>query len=219
LTITIVLSRYLLTDIITFTITGMVFGLTAGLSPGPLLTLVITETLIHGRTEGIKVAIAPLLTDVPIILVTVFILSKLADYDSILGIISLLGGLYILYLGVISFKAKEIEIDTKIIKPKSIRKGMIVNTLNPHPYLFWITVGVPLLFKSFNISLSTGLSFIVSFYIFLVGSKVLIALIVNKSRNYLKNNKYKWIMRILGLILLIFAVIFIRDGLKLFSIL
>ena len=208
-----------MTDIITFTITGMVFGLTAGLSPGPLLTLVITETLIHGRTEGIKVAISPLLTDVPIILVTVFILSKLAGFESILGIISLLGGLFIIYLGVISFKAKDIETDTNIIKPKSIRKGVIANTLNPHPYLFWITVGAPLLFKSFNISLGAALSFIISFYFFLVGSKVLIALIVDKSRNYLKNSMYKWIMRILGLILLIFAVIFIRDGLKLFGIL
>jgi threonine/homoserine/homoserine lactone efflux protein len=208
-----------LTDIITFAITGIVFGLTAGISPGPLLTVVITETLTHSRKEGIKVAIAPLLTDIPIILVCIFILSRLNDYDSILGIISLLGGLFIIYLGVESFKARDIEIDANTIKPKSIRKGIVVNILSPHPYLFWITVGAPILFRSFNISLGTSLVFIVSFYTFLVGSKVLIAILVHKSRDYLKNKNYRWIMRILGLVLLVFAVIFIRDGLKLFGIL
>ncbi len=197
----------------------MVFGLTAGISPGPLLTVVITETLIHGRREGIKVAITPLISDIPILLACIFLLSKLNDYDSILGIISFLGALFIVYLGVVSLRAKDIEIDTKIVKPKSIRKGIIVNTLNPHPYLFWITVGVPLLLKSFNISLGTSLAFLISFYTFLIGSKVFIAILVHKSKNYLNNKNYKRIMRILGAILLVFAVLFIREGLKLFSIL
>ena len=187
--------------------------------PGPLLTIVITESLTHGKTEGIKVAIVPLLTEIPIILAAVFILSKLNNYDSVLGIISFLGGFFIIYLGITSFRAKDIEMDTRMIKPKSIRKGIIGNTLNPHPYLFWISVGVPLLFKSFNVSLGTAVAFIISFYTCLVGSKVFIALLVNRSRNFLKNKYYKWIMRALALVLFMFAVVFIREGLKLFSIL
>ncbi|MBT4876955.1 MAG: LysE family translocator, partial [Desulfobacula sp.] len=39
---------------------GMVLGLSAGLAPGPLLTLVISETLLHDIRAGIKVAMAPL---------------------------------------------------------------------------------------------------------------------------------------------------------------
>jgi len=206
-------------DTVTFIITGIVFGLTAGISPGPLFTLVITETLTHGKTEGIKVAIVPLLTDIPIILAAVFLLSKLNDFDSILGVISLLGGLFIIYLGISSLKVKDMDIDAVRIKPKSIRKGIIVNTLNPHPYIFWITIGVPLVFKSFNINLGTAVVFILSFYVFLVGSKVMIALLVDKSRNFLKNKYYRRIMRALALVLLLFAVIFIREGLQLFGIL
>ena len=206
-------------DTITFLITGIVFGFTAGVSPGPLLTVVITETIIHGKAEGIKVAMAPLLTDIPIILVTIFILSKLDDYNSILGIVSLIGGLFIIYLAIESFKAKEIYIDNQTVKPYSLRKGIIVNTMNPHPYLFWMTIGVPLIFKSYNIGLSTTLAFIISFYAFLVGSKVIVAILTDKSRNFLKNKNYIRIMRILGLILLVFAFIFIRDGVKYFGIL
>ena len=60
------------TSSIAFLTMGAFLGLTAGLSPGPLLTLVITETLKHSRAAGIKIAVAPLITDVPIIIFTYF---------------------------------------------------------------------------------------------------------------------------------------------------
>lgn len=58
---------------------GTFFGLTAGISPGPLLTHVITETIKHNRREGIRIAFAPLFTDLPIILVSSFVFSR-AEY-------------------------------------------------------------------------------------------------------------------------------------------
>ena len=50
---------------------GTLFGLAAGFSPGPLTVLVIGETLRHGLRSGLQVAIAPVLTDIPVILLTV----------------------------------------------------------------------------------------------------------------------------------------------------
>ncbi len=55
---------------------GVVFGLSGGLSPGPLLTLVVSETLKHGIKEGVKVSIAPLITDPPIVIAAIFIVSR-----------------------------------------------------------------------------------------------------------------------------------------------
>jgi len=37
---------------------GLALGLSAGISPGPLLTLVMTQTLKHGKGEGVKVSLA-----------------------------------------------------------------------------------------------------------------------------------------------------------------
>jgi threonine/homoserine/homoserine lactone efflux protein len=68
-----------LTDIMAvFLIAGIILGFSAGFSPGPLLTLVISQTLKHGVKEGIKVAFAPLVTDLPIIFLAVFVLTRLA---------------------------------------------------------------------------------------------------------------------------------------------
>ncbi|MDH3383440.1 MAG: LysE family translocator, partial [Deltaproteobacteria bacterium] len=57
---------------------GIVLGLSAGFSPGPLLAMVLSQTIRHGAREGIKIAAAPLLTDLPIILVSTFLLAKLS---------------------------------------------------------------------------------------------------------------------------------------------
>jgi threonine/homoserine/homoserine lactone efflux protein len=71
---------------------GAVLGLSSGFAPGPLLTLVISETLRHDMKAGVKVALAPMITDLPIIILTLFIFSKLSNFHDILGIISLSGG-------------------------------------------------------------------------------------------------------------------------------
>jgi len=192
---------------------GAVFGLTAGISPGPLLTLVISETLRHNRTEGVKIAVAPLITDIPIVLLSIFILSKMASSDIILGIISILGGFFIAYLGYDSIKSRGIEIDIQYLKPKSIRKGIIVNILSPHPYIFWLMVGAPITVKAYQANPFAAFAFIIAFYVLLVGSKISIALVVDRSRAFLKNKVFIWTLRILGLVLMILAILLIKEGL------
>ncbi len=193
---------------------GAVFGLTAGISPGPLLTLVISETLRHNKTEGVKIAIAPLITDIPIVLLTIFIFSKMAGFDVVIGIISILGGIFIAYLGYDSIKSKGIEIEIQNLKLKSIRKGIIVNILNPHPYIFWLMVGAPITIKAYQASPAAAFAFIIAFYVLLIGSKISIALVVDRSRAFLKNKLYIWTLRILGLVLLILAILLIKEGIS-----
>ena len=204
----------MMTQTITYLTMGAVFGLTAGISPGPLLTLVISETLRHNKTEGVKIAVAPLITDIPIVLLTIFILSKMASSDIILGVISILGGIFIAYLGYESIKSKGIEIDIQNLKLKSIRKGIIVNILSPHPYIFWLMVGAPITIKAYQASPVAAFAFIIAFYVLLVGSKISIALVVDRSRAFLKNKVFIWTLRILGLVLLIFAILLIKEGLS-----
>jgi len=203
-----------MTQTITYLTMGAVFGLTAGISPGPLLTLVISETLRHDKTEGVKIAVAPLITDIPIVLLTIFILSKMASSDIVLGLISILGGIFIAYLGYDSIRSRGIEIDVQNLKPKSIRKGIIVNILSPHPYIFWLMVGAPITVKAYQANPVAAFAFIIAFYVMLIGSKISIALIVDKSRAILKNIVFIWTLRILGLVLLIFAILLIKEGIR-----
>lgn len=191
----------------------------AGISPGPLLTLVVSETLRQNRKAGMAIAIAPILTDIPIVTVSVLVLTKLSESVFILGTISMLGALFIGYLAYENITVKGSEISTRQAKEASLRKGIIANVLSPYPYLFWITVGAPTVLKAFGVSFLSAVLFIGSFYALLVGSKIFIVLLVDKSRSFLRGPVYSAAIKALGFILLLLAAFFIKDGLKLFGIL
>jgi threonine/homoserine/homoserine lactone efflux protein len=200
---------------IPFIISGIVFGLGGGLTPGPLMSLVITETLKHGTKEGLKVAMAPLITDFPVVLISIFLLSKLSEINIIIGIISLVGAVFLVYLGYESFTFKGVEIDSSYFKPQSLKKGVIANIFNPAPILFWISVGAPTVLKGYDVSLMAAIYFVFFMYFFLVGSKLLTAMLVGKSRQFLKSRNYKLIIKVLGIVLFVFAIVFLKDGLEL----
>jgi threonine/homoserine/homoserine lactone efflux protein len=198
-----------------FLSTGTLLGLAAGFAPGPLLVLVISETLKHNIKEGVKVSMVPIISDLPILLVSLFILSRLSNFNLLLGCISILGGIFILYLGYESLRNKGVEIKLEEQSSNSLKRGVITNALNPHPYVFYMTVGAPLMFKALDESVFSAGAFLGSFLFCLVASKVILAIIVGKSRTFLKGNAYINIMRILGIALFVFSFFLFRDGLKL----
>ncbi len=196
---------------------GTIIGLSAGFAPGPLLTLVISETLQYGIKAGVKVAIAPLITDIPIIIMALLVLSQLSDYHYILGVISIGGGVFLMIMAYNNMRTGASDVCIKNVESNSFLKGILANALNPHPYLFWISVGSPIMTKAMNQNILALLCFIISFYIFLVGSKIILAILVGKSKTILNGNRYKYVMRFLGIALGVLAMILFYDGLILLS--
>jgi threonine/homoserine/homoserine lactone efflux protein len=194
---------------------GATLGLSAGLAPGPLLTLVISETLQHGVKSGVKVALAPVVTDLPIILLTVFTLAELSNFHEVLGVLSLVGGLFLMFMGCDTMHPKRVELNPLATKPRSLAKGILANALNPHPYLFWICVGAPTMAEALTMNRMAPLAFICGFYTLLVGSKALLAIGVGKSASFLDGKIFLYTMRLLGLALCALALALLHDGLKL----
>ncbi len=203
---------------IEYLLTGITLGFIAGISPGPLLVLVITQTIKHNRKEGIKIALVPILSDLPIVLFSIFIIHKLSNSEYILGVISFLGAIFLIYLAWSNIRTKPIVVSSKTKKTNTLKKGIIANLLSPHPYLFWIMVGAPMCIKAYNLSLITAIFFGVGFYTFIVGAKIATAFLAQKSKDFLTNKSYIIIVKALGFILLLFAIILIKDGLEFFGI-
>jgi len=197
--------------VIAFLLSGVLLGLSGGLAPGPLLTLVASETLRHGARAGVRVALAPLLTDLPIILATVLLLRPLTDQAAPLALIQVGGGLYLAWLGFqgLCFRGAELE----STKPTgSLRRGVVANFLNPSPYLFWLTVGAPTVLAAWREGWPAAAAFVVAFYALLVGSKVSLAMALGQARHLLRSGGYIVLMRGLGLLLLTYALLFLRAG-------
>ena len=194
-----------------FLLSGILLGLSSGLSPGPLLTLVASETLRHGARAGIGVALAPLLTDLPIILAAVWLLRPLTDQTVPLALIHLGGSLYLAWLGLqgLRFRGAELE---PTDPAGSLRRGVIANFLNPSPYLFWLAVGAPTVLAAWREGWPAAAAFVVAFYALLVGSKVVLALALGRARHLLRSGGYIVLMRGLGLLLLAYALLFLRES-------
>lgn len=192
---------------------GTVLGLAAGFSPGPLTLLVISETVRHGLGAGVRVSLAPLLTDLPLIVLSVLLLERLAAVPAAAGVIALAGAAFLFHLGAGSLRRKDVAAPPAEPASRSLVKGVVANLLNPNPYVFWIGVGTPILLSAFGRSWAHAAGFAGAFFVCIVGAKILLARMVDRSRGFLKGGVYLWTMRVLGILLIVYGCLFLREGL------
>ena len=195
-----------------FMTSGILLGLSGGLSPGPLTALVISQTLRFGSREGMLVALAPILTDGPLVLAAGFLVSVAAGMDGVLGALSVLGAFVVAYLAWDAYNAQIPSVEEGG-EPRSIVKSIAVNLVNPHPYVFWFMVGGPLVARALAKGGLHLTSFLVGFFVCLVGAKLALALITQHFRDWLLGPPYRTVMRGLSVALLVFAGLMFMDGL------
>lgn len=196
-------------------LSGIVLGLVAGMSPGPVLALVIAETLKLEKREGFKVAVSPLISDSIILLLTSLGLSVFVEQSWIIGVISVFGACYLIYLGIENLRVRTSRFEVALAKKNAFRKAIITNLLNPNAYIFWLTVGSPLVLETLKADASLGVLFLMAFFTFLMGSMVLVALVVDRSKAFVQSKYYSYVVRVLGLVLILFALTILIDGLEL----
>lgn len=193
-------------------LTGISLGFSAGIGPGPLTTLVISTTLARGFGAGLLVALAPLLTDAPIIVLTLVVISALPT--AVVTGLAVAGGLYLLYLGGKTAQtAPTAVLTTGSAAPQQRRadlgRGALVNMLNPAPWLFWLSVGGPILTEAWQGPKLAALGFLVGFYALLVGCKIGLAWVVASGRRFLTDVWYRRLLAGSGLLLAGFGLLLI----------
>lgn len=158
---------------------GLSLGLGAGLTPGPLMTLVVTSALERGFGAGARVAVAPLLTDAPIVILTVALVSSVSS--GVLRAIGVGGGVVVVAVGLWMIVSNSAEPKGDDPGSGDVWRGVLVNVASPHPWIFWVGVGAPLLVAAWRNSVAFGLAFLAGFYSLLVGSKIAMAWIVGRA--------------------------------------
>jgi threonine/homoserine/homoserine lactone efflux protein len=204
-------------EIVPSLLTKFTFGLTLGLSsaviPGPFMSVVVTQTIKHGFFSGMLVALSIFLTDIVFIGMTVAGLAIFGSNDIVLGVISIIGSFYLLKLAYenLTVDVQDIEVETDT-STKALLKGALVLFLSPGPYIFWITVAGPTLAESYRQSILLPIAFLAGIYLSFVGAHVVIAGIVARSREFFKSSNYRYLLRGVGVALIVFSVLLLRDG-------
>jgi threonine/homoserine/homoserine lactone efflux protein len=153
-----------------YIIFGITYGFIAGVQPGPLQTYIISQTIKRGWKSTLPAAFAPVISDIPIFIITVLILSIVPE--NFLYVLRIMGGMFLLFL---AFKAyaswqkfdynEQTEKSTKI---KALLNAVVVNLLNPNPYIGWSLIMGPLFLEGWSSEHINGISLIASFYFTLV---------------------------------------------------
>ena len=149
---------------------GIVYGFAAAAQPGPLQTYLISQTLRKGWRRTLPAAFAPLLSDGPIIALSLLILSQVPPW--LQRSLYIAGGLFVLYLAYGVYKSwKNFDPDLPDIETKTqqgIFKAAMINTLNPNPYIFWSLVTGPILVNGWRETPVYGVAFITGFYVTMI---------------------------------------------------
>ncbi|MBN1597591.1 MAG: LysE family transporter [Bacteroidales bacterium] len=204
-------------EIIKYSLSAFLLGLMAGISPGPILMLIISETLKHDKKEGIRIAMVPLITDLPIVIASVILISRLSSFNNVLGVISILGALFIIYLAYENIVYSGNRKAGKNSNLKPAVKGIIANFLSPYPYLFWMLIGAPSIIRAYELNPLASILYVIIFYLLLVGSKIIIAIAVHHSKNLINTSVFIYTIKILGIILIVFAGLMTIEGFNLLS--
>ena len=185
-------------------------------SPGPDTAIVIRQVSVYGRVEGIKTAIG---IGFGILIHCIMAISGISllilDNDLYKFIITLIGGIYILYLGLTMYSSINNEVTTNNnplnIKNNSFNIGLITNIFNIKAFLFFVSLfailidnlnGIYFYIYPIYFSFSSALWFIFLSYV----------LTSSKSKKFnVYNNKYLLVIMsivlcLIGLYILVRAI-------------
>lgn len=193
-----------------YVVLGLSLGLGAGLAPGPLLALVVTTALSRGFWPAVRVSLVPLVSDTVIVLLSVFVVRSLPERAT--GVLGVVGGLFVVWLGIEALREKPAEVEAAPDGAHvAFGKGVLVNLLSPHPWLFWLAVGGPILVAAWAVGPTAAVGFLGAFYLVLVGSKVVVSAVVAGSRRRLSPRALHLAHRTSGVLLLATGVLLVVE--------
>jgi len=149
-----------------YLVLGATYAFAAAVQPGPYQAYLVSEALTRGWRRTLPAALAPVLSDVPIILSVLFVLSVLAPAVTLA--LRCAGGVFLLYLAWRAYRTWQRYQATADRDAGGARRSVLsaaaINLLNPNPWLGWSLVMGPLLLKGWRESPTHGLALLVAFY-------------------------------------------------------
>lgn len=194
---------------------GLTLGAGAGISPGPLLVLVITSALRGGWRAGVLASLAPLVSDAIVVAGVLLALQRLPDRA--LPLLAVAGGLFLLWTAWHTIRESggaSLEVsaqEQRRVGRQALWQAGLLNLLSPHPWLFWATVLGPLTLKSWREDSAGALWLVLGFYVALVAAKAVVALAVASGRHRLGDRAYRRLLVGAGVLLAIIGLLVLVE--------
>jgi len=168
-----------------YIIFGLTYGFAAAVQPGPLQTYFISQALRIGWKRTLPATFAPVITDLPIAVLVILLLSRMPDWLE--QVLHLSGGVFVLYLAFGTFMAwKNFDVTKTVVVQSSqttVLKAVFVNFLSPGPYLGWSLVLGPLMLKGWREAPANGIALVTAFYGTMIITSMVIIILFSAAKN------------------------------------
>jgi threonine/homoserine/homoserine lactone efflux protein len=162
---------------------GLTLGFAASVQPGPLTAYLISQALTSGWRRAIPAAAAPLLSDGPIAVLVLLVLTHVPP--ALVHWLRVIGGGFLLFLAAGAARSWRCYVPTSTPAPgdeRSLLKAATVNLLNPSAYLGWSLIIGPLLLKAWHEAPARGVALVTAFYGTMIATNAGIVLLFHLTR-------------------------------------
>jgi len=149
---------------------GLTLAFPNAAAPGAFVAYLADQVAQRGWRRSWPLSLVPLLSDGPIIAVLVFLLAQAPAW--FLQALQIVGGLFLILLAVKAFRTLRAAPSSTVAPQRagqSFLNGVLMNFINPGPWIFWGTIGAVTLIEAWRTSPAYAVAFIIGFYIILCG--------------------------------------------------
>lgn len=171
---------------LTYLLQGLTLGFAAGAQPGPFQAFLISQSISRGWRKTLLMGLAPLVSDGPIVIVTLLLLSQVSDWFQ--RALQIVGGLFVLYLAYSAYRAwKTFETDIPSALPSrnnDLLRAATMNLLSPGPYIFWSTVIGPLVIQAWDVSVWSAVLLVGIFYTAMLSLNMILIILFGQTARF-----------------------------------
>lgn len=169
---------------IAYVVQGVGYGFVGAAQPGPFQAYIISQALRLGWKRSLSASFAPLISDAPIILLVLLVLSQLPA--SMQRLLHLASGLFLTYLAWCAWRSwrkrtRDVS-GSSVASHRTLLKAALINLLSPGPYAYWGLVAGPTFLTGWRNAPASGIAFLLGFYITLVGTLAAIIIAFGTAR-------------------------------------
>lgn len=166
-----------------FLLIGAGFAFAAAAQPGPLQAYLFAQVSAVGWRRTLPAALSPLVSDGPIAVLALLVLGRLPS--NLQYGLRTLGGVLLLYLAwaaLRQWRASGRPNEVAADAPRSLVGAVLVNLVNPHPYLGWTLILGPTAVTAWRAAPMDAVALIVAFYATMVASLAALILLFGTTR-------------------------------------
>jgi threonine/homoserine/homoserine lactone efflux protein len=166
-----------------YLVLGITLGFAASVQPGPFIAYLIAQALSGGWRRALPAAAAPLLSDGPIAVLALVVLTHIPP--GFVHWLRVLGGGFVLFLAfgaARSWRRNDSAAPPAASAERSFLQAATVNFLNPGAYIGWSLVLGPLLLKGWHEAPARGVAVVASFYGTMIATNAGVVLLFHLAR-------------------------------------